>query len=153
MTSTRLGRILCTVDASAPSREAARQAIAFARWSGARVTALHVDAVINMADPVLLSRAIEQQREWMRLEFREAFDTGIHVDLVSRTGAPAPEIVAYAAELPADLIVIGTHGHTGLTHLLTGSTAERVVRKAPCRVLTVHHPEHEFVGPDSDAEH
>jgi nucleotide-binding universal stress UspA family protein len=55
MTSSRLRRILCPVDASEPSAEAARQAIAFARWSGARVTALHVDARINLANPELLS--------------------------------------------------------------------------------------------------
>jgi nucleotide-binding universal stress UspA family protein len=47
-----------------------------------------------------------------------------------------------------ELIVMGTHGRTGVSHLLVGSVAERVVRTAPCPVLTVRHPEHEFVLPD-----
>ena len=50
-------------------------------------------------------------------------------------------------EKNVDLIVMGTHGHTGLAHMLMGSVAEKVVRKAPCPVLTVRHPEHEFVHP------
>jgi nucleotide-binding universal stress UspA family protein len=137
MTSTRLQRILCPVDTSEPSAEAARQAIAFARWSGARLTALHVDEPINMADPELLSRLMEERREWMRLQFREAFDAGIDVDLVSGTGVPALEIVTYAAELPADLIVMGTHGVGGFQHLMLGSVAEKVLRRASCPVLTV----------------
>ena len=56
-----------------------------------------------------------------------------------------PAVRQVAAELAADLIVIATHGHTGLKHLLLGSTAERVVRLAPCPVLTVREREHEFV--------
>ena len=137
MTSCRLRRILCPVDASEPSAEAARQAIAFARWSGAHITALHVDALINLANPELLSRVVEQQREWMRLQFRAALDARINVDLVASTGAPAQEIIAHAAELPADLIVIGTHGLGGFRHLVLGSVAEKVLRCAPCPVLTV----------------
>ena len=60
-------------------------------------------------------------------------------------GSPFQEIVRYAAEQEIDLIVIGTHGRGALGHMLLGSVAEKVVRKAPCPVLTVHHPEHEFV--------
>jgi universal stress protein A len=55
--------------------------------------------------------------------------------------------VRYAREMKIDLIVMGTHGHTGLVHVLLGSVTEKVVRKAPCPVLTVRHPEHEFVHP------
>ena len=62
-------------------------------------------------------------------------------------GAPFAEIVRYAREKDVDLIVMGTHGHTGLAHVLVGSVTEKVVRKAPCPVLTVRHPEHEFVHP------
>ena len=60
-------------------------------------------------------------------------------------GSPFQEIVRYASEQEIDLIVIGTHGRGALGHMLLGSVAEKVVRKAPCPVLTVHHPEHEFV--------
>ena len=55
------------------------------------------------------------------------------------------EIVRYAKERDIDLIVMGTHGRGFMAHMLMGSVAEKVVRKAPCPVLTVRHPEHEFV--------
>jgi len=57
------------------------------------------------------------------------------------------EIINTAKDENVDLIVMGTHGRTGLSHMLIGSTAEKVVRMAPCPVLTVKHPEHEFVMP------
>jgi nucleotide-binding universal stress UspA family protein len=63
--------------------------------------------------------------------------------------APAHAIVEYAKDEHIDLIVIGTHGRRGLSHLLMGSVAEKVVRTAPCPVLTVRHPEHEFIVPDA----
>jgi nucleotide-binding universal stress UspA family protein len=63
--------------------------------------------------------------------------------------APATAIVDYAGREHIDLIVTGTNGRGGVAHLLMGSVAERVVRTAPCPVLTVRHPEHEFVTPDA----
>ena len=63
--------------------------------------------------------------------------------------SPAAAIVDYARREQIDLIVMGTHGRGGVAHLLMGSVAERVVRTAPCPVLTVRHPEHEFVLPDA----
>ena len=57
------------------------------------------------------------------------------------------KIIQYAKEKDIDLIIMGTHGHSGLAHVLLGSVTEKVVRKAPCPVLTVRHPEHEFVHP------
>jgi nucleotide-binding universal stress UspA family protein len=65
--------------------------------------------------------------------------------------SPAEEIADYARDASIELIVVGTHGRTGVSHLLVGSVAERVVRTAPCPVLTVRHPEHEFVVPDAKA--
>ena len=62
-------------------------------------------------------------------------------------GRPFREIIAYARDSTIDLIVLATHGRGGLSWVLMGSTAEKVVRKAPCPVLTVRHPEHEFVMP------
>jgi nucleotide-binding universal stress UspA family protein len=62
------------------------------------------------------------------------------VEAATAVGEPAYEIVTYAKEKAVDLVVVGTHGRTGLTHALMGSVAERVVRKAPCPVLTVRPP-------------
>jgi nucleotide-binding universal stress UspA family protein len=68
---------------------------------------------------------------------------------VATSGSPAYAIVDYAREHGIDLIVMGTHGRGALAHLMMGSVAERVVRLASCPVLTVRHPEHEFVRPDT----
>ena len=62
--------------------------------------------------------------------------------------APAETILEYARDAKIDCIVLGTHGRTGLKHVVMGSVAERVVRAAPCPVLTVRHREHDFVVPD-----
>jgi len=64
-----------------------------------------------------------------------------------RVGAAFMEIIDYAREASIDLIVIGTHGRSGLMHVLMGSVAERIVRKSPCPVLTVKPEGHQFVMP------
>lgn len=66
---------------------------------------------------------------------------GVSVTVATRTGAPVEQIVAFADEIKADLIVMGTHGHTGIRHLIAGSVTEKVVRSAKVPVLTVRHPE------------
>jgi nucleotide-binding universal stress UspA family protein len=66
-----------------------------------------------------------------------------------RSGPPALEIIGYARDAHADIIIMGTHGRGLMGHLFMGSVAERVVRMAGCPVLTVRHPEHEFLGPDA----
>jgi nucleotide-binding universal stress UspA family protein len=65
------------------------------------------------------------------------------------SGTPAAAILDYAREQQIDLIVIGTHGRSGLAHFFMGSVAQHVVRHAPCPVLTVRCPEREFVRPDA----
>ncbi len=67
--------------------------------------------------------------------------------VVTLVGSPFLEIVTYAKTQNIDLIVMGTHGRGPIAHMLMGSVAEKVVRKAPCPVLTVRHPEHEFITP------
>ena len=71
------------------------------------------------------------------------------VAVVRTSAAPAAAIVEYAKEAPIDLIVIGTHGRGMVSRLLMGSVAERVVRLGPCPVLTVRHPERDFLAPDA----
>jgi nucleotide-binding universal stress UspA family protein len=69
---------------------------------------------------------------------------------VIRSGRKAAEEIADHARLAAiDLIILGTHGRSGMSHVLMGSVADKVVRIAPCPVLTVRHPEHEFILPDA----
>jgi nucleotide-binding universal stress UspA family protein len=71
------------------------------------------------------------------------------IPVVLTSSSPAMTIVDYAKAHDIDLIVMGTHGRGALAHFVMGSVAERVVRLAPCPVLTVRHPEREFVRPDS----
>jgi nucleotide-binding universal stress UspA family protein len=76
------------------------------------------------------------------------------IAVMRKSDTPAEEIVRYAEEEKVDLIVMGTHGRVKVAHLLMGSVAEKVVRTAPCPVLTVRHPEREFVVPDNvEARH
>jgi nucleotide-binding universal stress UspA family protein len=70
------------------------------------------------------------------------------VPVVVTSNATAQAIVDYAASVSVDLIVVGTHGRGAVAKLLMGSVAERVVRTARCPVLTVRHPERDFVTPD-----
>ena len=75
--------------------------------------------------------------------------TSLHaVTALRMSDVPSDEIIQYAELEGIDLIVMGTHGRAPTAHLLMGSVAERVVRMAPCPVLTVHHPEREFVVSD-----
>ncbi len=71
----------------------------------------------------------------------------IETECMTRKGVPFLEIIRCAKAIRADVIVCGTHGRTGLKHALFGSVAEKVVRKAPCPVLSVRHPEHKFEMP------
>jgi nucleotide-binding universal stress UspA family protein len=144
--ATPIRDILCPVDGSEPSAQAGAQAIAFAQWSGARVTALHVSPPLGVADPSRLAMVVDRPRDetdlvmrgWMESQFRpRASATGVRLNLTVTPGAPAQEILALAARLPADLIVMGTHGASGFEHLMLGSVAEKVLRRAPCPVLTV----------------
>jgi nucleotide-binding universal stress UspA family protein len=69
--------------------------------------------------------------------------------VVLTSPTPAQAIVSYARDEAIDLIIVGTHGRTGLAHFFMGSVAEHVVRAAQCPVLTVRHPEREFTRPDA----
>lgn len=72
---------------------------------------------------------------------------GVEAESAVLIGTPHVEIVRYAREQEIDLIVLATHGRKGIAHALIGSVAEKVVQMSPCPVLTVKHPEHEFVMP------
>lgn len=69
-----------------------------------------------------------------------AIGESLKYNILIKTGKPFMEVIETASEVDADLIIIATHGHTGVEHLLFGSTSEKVVRKAPCPVLTLREP-------------
>src|SRR5216684_4834572 len=152
-----LHRILIPTDFSKFSQVALNYASAFAEKFAAELYLLHViqDLSVFIPDMITVAPPPVPTVEQMTKAVQEAFDRlikdnrlerfPIHRDV--REGTPFYEIVHYAKEQNIDLIIMGTHGHTGLTHMLLGSVTEKVVRKAPCPVLTVRHPEHEFVHP------
>lgn len=152
-----LHQILIPTDFSKFSDVALNYAAALAEKFGAKLHLLHIvqdlglivpDAVA-VAPPVFppMDQFVQAARTAMeRLANQESLK-GLTLERQIREGQPFYEIIRYAKEANIDLIVMGTHGHTGLAHVLLGSVTERVVRKAPCPVLTVRHPEHEFVHP------
>lgn len=141
----QLRHILCPVDDSEPSRHALRQAASMARQSTARLTLLHSAQPLQIpaaevggsADSVLRHEDEEHIRSWMAGDQRLAASLGVEADTQIVIGPPAKEIVAAATRLAADIIVLGTHGRSGVSHLLLGSVAESVLRHAQCPVLTV----------------
>jgi len=142
-------RILCPIDFSETSRAALRWAVELARRFSAELTLLHVyqAPTLSMPDGMVVGgpdvltdiahQVDESLRAW-RDEAEALGATGVSID--STLGATYPEITRYAADRAVDLIVIGTHGRTGLAHALLGSTAEKVVRHAACPVVTVRAP-------------
>jgi nucleotide-binding universal stress UspA family protein len=146
-----LQRILVATDFGPAAEAALTYGRALAKNFGATLTVMHVAENFFMrpttADPHALKAAMAR-----RLEERLTVDdrSALHARAVLETSdQPADEITRYAKQAEIDLIVMGTHGRNGISHLLVGSVAERVVRTASCPVLTVKHPEHEFVIPDA----
>ena len=134
--------ILHPTDFSDHSEYAHGVAGTLARDYGARLTVLHVAPTLMVygqgvipPDPELLSREAEEQLKRLKVP-----NDDVQIKRRLEKGDPATEITRVAEEIGADLIVMGTHGRTGLTRLLMGSVAEQVVRKATCPVLTVKTP-------------
>jgi nucleotide-binding universal stress UspA family protein len=144
-------RILMPTDFSETSDAALTYAMSLAQVCSASVYLLHV--IRDLGDTVgwepPLSLLEEQQavarEDLSRLVERQPRE--IQVQSMVRVGFPFVEIIRYAKELDVDLIVMGTHGRGPVAHMLMGSVAEKVVRKAPCPVLTVRPPGHTFVMP------
>jgi nucleotide-binding universal stress UspA family protein len=140
-------RILCAVDFSDISRHALEHAFAFAKWYESRVTALHVMTPVFAIEPPWLFAELairprtQAERDAIRARVSDWLQTattaGVQADALLEEGNPAQQILASAELLPADLIVIGTHGRGGYERFMLGSVAETVLRKAPCPVLTV----------------
>lgn len=131
-----VSHILCPVDFSEPSAHAIANAAVVADWYRSKVTILHVP-------PPFAANAPEDDRCIERLRanvgsFAAATGPSLrNADVLVAAGEPAQRIVRTAADLAADLIVMGTHGTSGFEHVLLGSVTEKVLRKATCPVLTV----------------
>jgi nucleotide-binding universal stress UspA family protein len=149
----RLTRILVPVDFSVHSQKAMAYALALAARAGsASVHLMHVVeplplSLVGDAGPAALPEqevAAYCEHELARLAYDRA-SPGLPISSAVHAGQPSAEIIAVAKEMRSDLVVISSHGRTGLEHLLLGSVAERVVREAPCPVLVVREGEREFV--------
>jgi nucleotide-binding universal stress UspA family protein len=150
-----LKRILVPHDFSETSEAAVRYGIALARTFGAKLHLLHVSdkARFEMATefPLGLDGSLKDAlRERLLKILGPPAQVELQPEFVVQAGAPAAEIVRYAGEQDIDLIVMGTHGRGVIAHAMLGSVAEKVVRTAPCPVLTVRTHEHEFVRPDEE---
>jgi universal stress protein A len=154
----KLKTILVPIDFSESSKQSLKYAIAFAEQFQASLNLLHVvefSMVGSDLGAIELSRieadfvenATRQLDEWVRKEV----GARVPAEPIVRSGRPYAEIVDVAETSAADLIIIATHGHSSLAHVLLGSTVERVVRHAPCPVLVVRRQEHDFVEEDSPA--
>jgi nucleotide-binding universal stress UspA family protein len=137
-------KILYATDFSSHSNQAYFHAVALAEGHGADLIILHVysPTAADLEGMVPDSRSEDLDVSYWRqqLEQIHPVNSGIRVHHVLLEGSPADEIVRYATEQGIDLIVMGTHGRTGLERLLMGSVAEKVVRGAPCSVLVAKMP-------------
>ena len=152
-----LKRILLPTDFSSNSKQSLSYACAFAEQFKSELHLLHVlqDIVALVPEPGLafpapgdyMGQLQESAQKGLETFVDASWAAGKTVVRATRQGPPFLEIVRYAKENEIDLIVLSTHGRSGLAHVLLGSVAEKVVRKAPCPVLTVRSSEHQFVMP------
>ncbi|MEI7812725.1 MAG: universal stress protein [Ignavibacteria bacterium] len=145
----QIKKIIVPVDFSNYSKNALRYAINFAKDHSAKIFLIYVvEPVIYPADfsmgqialpSIDLEMTTRANNELDNL-IKSEIPSDIEVEKIIKTGKPFVEINETASEINADLIIIATHGRTGVEHILFGSTAEKVVRKAPCPVLTLRDP-------------
>lgn len=154
-----LKKILYPTDFSEYSLAALPYAVSIARQNDAVLYCLHV---VDMPQEEYLTReymvplnvphvpedkVLRTARTRMERFVADNLSETQKVESRVLVGVPFVEIIRYARDQSIDLIVIGTHGHSALAAMLLGTVAEKVVRKAPCPVLTVRHPQHKFEMP------
>jgi universal stress protein A len=153
-TNIKLSRILVPIDFSDHSKKALQYAIPFAEQFKASIDLLYVvEPTIYPADfsfgqvgfPNVEDELRQRGAEELKSLIAKEIGRRVPAKQVIRTGKAFYEIREYAREEAMDLIIIATHGHSGVEHVLFGSTAEKVVRHAPCPVLVVRMDEKEFV--------
>ncbi len=156
----RMKNIVVPTDFSEFSRLALDYAITIAQTFKATIFLIHVTPEkeldsIRQISPYLEPGKIEELLKGRESEDRKQLNEfippekkeGIKTEAIHRVGTPFLEIIKVAKEKEADLIVMATHGRSGLSHILFGSVAEKVVRKSTCPVLSIRPPEHEFNMP------
>jgi len=134
--------ILVPIDFSGCSEKALHFAVRFARQFGSKLILLHVAP--SYADPYFVTEfgplqadVVRASEERLEALTKNTVPREVSAQPLVRLGRPATAIVDAARDLSVDLIIISTHGHTGLKHVVFGSTAENVVRHAPCPVMTI----------------
>src|SRR5258705_13289763 len=146
--------ILFPTDFSPHARAALKYAAAFARHGGGRVLLFSVQDVTVPANLLTLPEHVfeEQENRWLlqlRAEVRELLLDPLFRDLEVEPaiveGEPASEIARAVRDYDIDLVTVVTHGRKGLSRALGGSTAEEIIAEAPCPVLTIRPPQHDFV--------
>ncbi|MHC4140190.1 MAG: universal stress protein [Planctomycetota bacterium] len=149
-----LKKILCPIDHSDCSKEALKYAVSFAMKDEAKLYLLHIidirsfsEGLDAMSKPIPDEETLEQLRTKLLDCIPEDIRDDMDVEATVIQGIPFAEIISTAKEKEIDMIVIGSHGRTGISHMMMGSVSEKVVRKAPCPVLTVRQPGHKFVMP------
>jgi nucleotide-binding universal stress UspA family protein len=137
-------QILCAIDFSDTAEAARETAVELAHTHGGELVLVHVFTEFPLYPEVAaveVERVWNEQRQWVERSLADRVEAatgrGVRARWLLETGVPAEAIADTAARIGADLIVIGTHGRTGMTRLVVGSVAERVVRLAPCPVLCV----------------
>jgi len=142
-------KILVPIDFSDYSKNSLKYAVNFADQFNSEITLIYVvEPVIYPPDFSMGQIAIPSVNAEWDLKAKEELEKlakqeipeSVKVSVKIKTGKPFLEIIDTAAEENVDLIIIATHGHSGVEHILFGSTAEKVVRKAPCPVLTLREP-------------
>ncbi|MGE5795352.1 MAG: universal stress protein [Ignavibacteria bacterium] len=142
-------KILVPIDFSDYSKNSLKYAVNFAKDFNAQLCLVYVvEPVIyppdfsmgQIAFPTVDLEMDKRAEQELSSLAKKEIPSDINVKSIVRTGKPFVEIIETASEEDADLIIIATHGHTGVEHILFGSTAEKVVRKAPCPVLTLRDP-------------
>ena len=144
-----LKKIMVPVDFSSCSQKAVHYAIPFAKKFGAELVLLHVvEPLVLLGAPEGVTEEVVESTEdvQQRLQnMRKLVPADIATKTLVRQGSPHFEIIEVAKEFGIDLVILSTHGRTGLEHVLIGSTAERVVRRLGCPVLVVREHEHDFI--------
>ncbi len=149
-----LKKILCPIDHSDCSKESLKYAVSFALKDKAKLYLLHVVDIRSFNESIdAISKQIpdEETLEQLRTKLLDCIPEEIRDDMDIEAhvvqGIPFAEIISTAKTNDIDMIVIGSHGRTGIVHMMMGSVSEKVVRKAHCPVLIVRKTDHEFVMP------